>query len=137
MPPNTTTLPSDPTPSKDQRYTFYLHRPRTTSTRRVFIPLSSTTPLADALRGKTIEEFPTIYYFPATSVPHILPEQFILDEDYRQEEGEQQREFEELMKDVDPEILRRLRDEGSAEGKGEEVDGRKILDVLKRDLGAL
>lgn len=41
------------------------------------------------------------------------------------------------MKDVDPEILKRLRDEESGEGKGEEVDSKRILDVLKRDLGAL
>lgn len=61
----------------------------------------------------------------------------MLDEDYRKEEGEQQKEFEELMKDVDPEILKRLRDDGTATKADEEVDSKKILDVLKQDLGGL
>lgn len=82
-----------------------------------------------------MEEFPTVYYFPAATSD--LPSEFMLDEDYRREEGEQQREFEELMRDVDPEILRRLKDDG-AKGKGdEEVDSKRILDVLKQDLGGL
>ena len=61
----------------------------------------------------------------------------MLDEDYRKEEGEQQREFEELMKDVDPEILKRLKDDGRSSKADEEVDSKKILDVLKQDLGGL
>lgn len=61
----------------------------------------------------------------------------MLDEEYRKEEGEQQREFEELMREVDPEILKRLKDDGSNSKAGEEVDSRRILDVLKQDLGGL
>lgn len=61
----------------------------------------------------------------------------MLDEDYRKEEGEQQREFEELMRDVDPEILRRLKDDGTKSKGDEEVDSKRILDVLKQDLGGL
>ena len=119
----------------DGRYKFYLLRPRTSSVRRVLIPLTASDPLGDVLRGCTVEEFPTMYYFRSTTTE--LPAEFMLDEDYRREEGEQQREFEELMKDVDPEILKRLRDDGASGKAGEEVDSKKILDVLKQDLGRL
>lgn len=119
----------------ESRYTFYLLRPRTSSSRRVLIPLTSTDTLGDALRGQTVEEFPTVYYF-STAAPDLPPD-FTLDEDYRREEGEQQREFEELMRDVDPEILRRLKNDGTKSKGDEEVDSKRILDVLKRDLGGL
>lgn len=119
----------------EERFNFYLLRPRTSSSRRVLIPLTASDTLGDALRGCTVEEFPTIYYFPTTAPE--LHEAFMLDEDYRKEEGEQQREFEELMKDVDPEILKRLKDDGRSSKADEEVDSKKILDVLKQDLGGL
>lgn len=128
-----TTVPSVP---KEQRYSFYLFRPRTSSARRVLIPLTSSSTLGEALRGNIVEEFPTIYCF-ATSAPE-LPEGFVLDEQYRQEEGEQQKEYEELMRDMDPEILKRLKqDETGSSKREEEVDSKKILDVLKQDLGGL
>ncbi|KAF1930748.1 uncharacterized protein M421DRAFT_99360 [Didymella exigua CBS 183.55] len=119
----------------DRRHIFYLLRPRTSSSRRVLIPLTSSDTLGDALRGQIVEEFPTVYYFPAETPE--LPSEFMLDEEYRKEEGEQQREFEELMKDVDPEILRRLKDDGTNSKVDEEVDSKRILDVLKQDLGGL
>jgi hypothetical protein len=128
-----TTVPSAP---KEQRYNFYLFRPRTSSGHRVLIPLTSSSTLGEVLRGNIVEEFPTIYYF--TTSASELPEGFILDEQYRQEEGEQQKEYEELMRDVDPEILKRLKeDETGSSKREEEVDGKKILDVLKQDLGGL
>ncbi|KAH6615287.1 HIT finger domain-containing protein [Boeremia exigua] len=118
-----------------ERFSFYLLRPRTSTNRRVLIPVASSDTLGNALRGCTVEEFPTVYYFPETTTE--LPEQFMLDEVYRKEEGEQQREFEELMKDVDPEILKRLKDDGTRSKTDEEVDSKRILDVLKQDLGGL
>lgn len=121
--------------STENRYTFYLVRPRTSSSRRVLIPLTSTDTLGHALRGQTVEEFPTVYYFPAATPD--LPSELMLDEDYRREEGEQQREFEELMRDVDPEILRRIKDDGTKSKGDEEVDSKRILDVLRQDLGGL
>ena len=127
--------PTQPEIAADKGYKFYILRPRTSSSRRVLIPLTASDTLGDALRGCTVEEFPTIYYFPSTISE--LPQEFMLDDDYRKEEGEQQREFDELMKDVDPEILRRLRDDGTGSKTDEEVDSKKILDVLKQDLGGL
>jgi succinate dehydrogenase flavin-adding protein (antitoxin of CptAB toxin-antitoxin module) len=69
-----------------------------------------------------------------------LPEEFMLEEEYAMLEGEQQKEFDEMMKDLDPDILRRLKeDDGNAQmddrGGDEDVDSKKILDVLKQDLG--
>ena len=62
----------------------------------------------------------------------------MLEDDYVRQEGEEQREFDELMKGLDPDIVRRLKDDrpaGEVE-KEEEVDSKRILDVLKQDLGA-
>jgi len=132
IPPAQQDAPSSVAPT-ESRYTFYLLRPRTSSSRRVLIPLTSTDTLGDALREQTLEEFPTVYYFPAATPD--LPSEFMLDEDYRKEEGEQQKEFEELMRDVDPKILRRLKDDGTKSKGDEEVDSKRILDVLKQDLG--
>jgi succinate dehydrogenase flavin-adding protein (antitoxin of CptAB toxin-antitoxin module) len=69
-----------------------------------------------------------------------LPEEFMLEEEYAMLEGEQQKEFDEMMKNLDPEILRRLKEGGGTarmeDGAGDEdVDSKKILDVLKQDLG--
>lgn len=115
---------------------FFLLRPRTSTSRHVLIPLSSSATLGECLRGRTVLEFPTIYTFPSSMTQ--LPEEFMLEEEYIKQEGEEQKEFEQLMKEVDPEILRRLKDERQgADVQEEEVDSKKILDVLKQDLGSL
>jgi hypothetical protein len=124
----------------DGEYLFFLLKPRTSSSRRVLIPLISTTTLGECLNGRTVLEFPTIYVFPS-SVQH-LPVDFMLEEDYLKQEGEEQKEFDELISELDPEILKRLRDDGRQSSarqdrKAEEVDSREILDVLKKDFGAV
>jgi hypothetical protein len=120
----------------DGQYQYYLLKPRTSSSRRVLIPLNSNATLGDCLQGRTLLEFPTIYAFP----PDIqqLPEGFMLEEDYQKQEGEEQKEFEELIKELDPGILKRLRDDGRHGGDRfaqEEVGSKAILDVLKKDIG--
>ncbi|KAF2131579.1 hypothetical protein P153DRAFT_429843 [Dothidotthia symphoricarpi CBS 119687] len=120
-------------PSENQ---FFLLRPRTSTSRHVVIPLTPSATLGECLRGRTVLEFPTIYTFPSSMTQ--LPEGFMLEEEYIKQEGEEQKEFEDMMKEVDPEILRRLKDERSdGEMQGEEVDSKKILDVLKQDLGSI
>ena len=71
-----------------------------------------------------------------------LPEDYMLEEEYAKLEGEQQREFDEMMQELDPEILKRLKEgeghmpgDSSGGGGDEEVDSKRILDVLKQDLG--
>ncbi|EOA82183.1 Box C/D snoRNA accumulation [Exserohilum turcicum] len=122
-----------------RQYRFLLLKPRTSTTRHVLIPLDSSSTLAESLRGHTILEFPTIYVFPA-DMTKLPEEEFMLEEEYAKLEGEQQKEFDELMQELDPEVLKRLKegeDGLSRNGNGgdDEVDSKKILDVLKQDLG--
>jgi hypothetical protein len=116
---------------------YFLLRPRTSTSRHVLIPLTPSHTLAESLHGRIVLEFPTIYAFPTSMAK--LPEEFMLEEDYVKQEGEEQKEFDELMRELDPEILRRLKEgDGrvqSERGAGEEVDEKGILDVLKQDLG--
>lgn len=120
---------------------FFLLKPRTSTTRKVLIPLDSSSTIAESLRGRTVLEFPTIHMFPP-DLGELPKDEFMLEEEYAELEGEQQKEFDELMEELDPEILRRLKegeDGPSRDGVGavgeEEVDSKKILDVLKQDLG--
>lgn len=134
-------------PLGNGQYRFFLLKPRTSSSRRVLIPLEHphTQTLTECLHGRTVLEFPTIYAFPtsATTTMEGLPPsaEFMLEEEYVKQEGEEQREFDELLRELDPEILKRLREErGMDEGeeeREEEVDSKKILDVLKQDLGRI
>ncbi|KAF1956217.1 hypothetical protein CC80DRAFT_492482 [Byssothecium circinans] len=121
----------EPVPSK---YDFFLLRPRTSSSRRVLIPLDPFLPLADCLRGRTVLEFPTIYVFTSSATPP--PEDFMLEDEYIKQESEDQKEFEDVVKHLNPETLRALRNDDEGNKAGEELDSKKILDVLKRDIGA-
>jgi len=116
-----------------QLYSFFLLRPRTSSSRQVLIPLDPNARLADSLRGRTVLEFPTIYAFPVSDQPP--PAEFMLEQEYVIEEGEQQKEFEDLMKDVSPETLRALKASNDDEEASAEIDSKAILNVLKQDLG--
>jgi hypothetical protein len=115
-------------------YSFFLLRPRTNSSRQVLIPLDPHARLADCLRGRTVLEFPTIYAFPVTDQPP--PAEFMLEQEYIIEEGEQQKEFEDLIKDISPETLRALKASDDDDVASAEIDSKVILDVLKQDLGA-
>lgn len=118
---------------------FFLLKPRTSSSKHVLIPLSATSTLGECLHGCTVLEFPTIYVFPETT--QQLPEEFMLEEDYLKQEGEEQKEFNQLISELDPGILKRLKDDEQQPGhqsrKEEEVDSKEILDVLKKDFGAV
>ena len=62
----------------------------------------------------------------------------MLEEEYLKQEGEEQKEFEDILKHTHPDILRALRDDNGDDttgSGGEELDSKKILDVLKQDLG--
>lgn len=92
---------SEPVPSQ---YNYFLLRPRTSSSRHVLIPLSRSATLAECLRGRTVLAFPTIYVFPTSNTE--LPKDCILEEEYLREQGEDQKELEQLLKEVDPSTLR-------------------------------
>jgi hypothetical protein len=115
-------------------YSFYLYRPRTSSSRKVLIPLDKNDTLGTCLRGHTVLEFPTIYAFPISYQPPS--EDFMLNNDYLIEEREQQKEFEDLMENISPETLHALKASGDGNEARTEIDGKAILDVLKQDIGA-
>ncbi|KAF2661274.1 hypothetical protein K491DRAFT_748221 [Lophiostoma macrostomum CBS 122681] len=124
---------TEPEPVSTQ-YIYFLLRPRTSSNRHVLIPLSPSARLGECLRGRTVLEFPTIYVFSA-SAPE-LPEDFILEQDYLRGQSKDQKEFEQLLKEVDPSVLRAIKTEdGDDETTNEDFDSTKLLDVLKQDLG--
>ncbi|KAF2447829.1 hypothetical protein P171DRAFT_429430 [Karstenula rhodostoma CBS 690.94] len=121
--------------SVSAKYAFYLLRPRTSSKRLVLIRLDPKATFAECLRGRTVLEFPTIHVFPESTSPP--PEKFMLEAEYLQQEGEEQREFDDLLKQVGPETLRALKEEqGHDDMAGEPIDSDRILDVLKQDIGA-
>jgi len=65
---------------------FYLHRPQTRSKWPVLIPLSPSQTLTDALRGRLVLEYPTLYVLPQG--PSELPkDQFISEDEYLRECG--------------------------------------------------
>ena len=121
----------------DEQHRVFLLKPRTSTNPHVLIPLDPSLTLGESLHGRTILEFPTIHVFPVEM--EKLPEDFMLEAEYALLEGEQQKEFDEMMKELDPEILRRLKEgDGNVQmhdRADEDVDSKKILDVLKQDLG--
>ena len=118
-------LPSPPD------YHFYLHKPHTTSTSRILIPLEPSSMLSTCLKGQSVLEYPTIFVLNQPST--ALPEGFLLEYDYRKQEKKMIEELDEDEKDMAPEIARaqqlsaRLKDEG-------DLEDSKVLESLKRDL---
>lgn len=128
---------SNAEPLGDGEHRFYLVKPRTNTNRTVLIPLNPTATLADCLTGRTVLEFPTIHVL--THSGDSLPDGFMLEEKYLKQEGEEHKEFNELIADLDPEILRRLKDDAQQSThqppKEERLDDKEILDVLEKDFG--
>ncbi|KAF2189472.1 hypothetical protein K469DRAFT_658334 [Zopfia rhizophila CBS 207.26] len=132
--------PSHPSPhsagansqSIPSRHHFYLLRPQANSSRRVLIPISSSTTLHECLRGRTVLEFPTIYAL--LSPPERLPEDFMLESEYLVQEREDRKELDQLLRTIDPKEPKYLKVEKEDENAAEEVDSQNILEMLERDL---
>jgi len=64
----------------------------------------------------------------------------MFEEDYLKQEGEEQKEFDQLISELDPKILRRLKDDEQFSRNRtvneEKLDDKEILDVLKKDFGS-
>lgn len=122
----------------DEQHQFFLVKPRTSTSKQVLIPLDSLATLGQSLRGRTVLEFPTICVFPDSM--QQLPEEYMMEEEYLKQESDEQKEFNDLIKELDPEILRRLQEDGTSREqentKEPQVDDKAILDVLKKDFGA-
>lgn len=100
----------------------------------MLIPLIPTATLGESLHGRAVLEFPTIYVFTDPSPPS---ENFVLEKAYLKQEGDEQKELEAGMKEVKPEVLRAMQNNGGDEPSSADVDSKKILDVLKQDLDTL
>ncbi|KAH0160894.1 hypothetical protein KCU67_g6555, partial [Aureobasidium melanogenum] len=133
------------------------HKPHTSSTSTVLIPLDPTATLTTALHQKHVLEFPTIYAF-ATQQPaleaqftkdtareagketNILPKGFITVQQYNEQRSAEDKELMGLMEAI-PEGQRKIALDGGifggAEEKEETVDEKQILEVLQRDADAL
>ena len=105
---------------------FYLLKPGTTPKARVLIPLDSQTTLTDALRDRTIQEYPTLYALrdsPA-EIRHPsaeVPANFILETDYLKcHSVDQLDEFEES--------------EFASRNEPQTLDANAILNMLRRDV---
>lgn len=111
---------------------FYLHRPRTSTKKPVLVPIPAQTTLANALRERTVLEFPTLYVLsdPAETLAANEGESpFILEEEY--------------LRTAAPEVAAESENEGAeinndAELHGAKdianVDEQKVMEVLKQDL---
>jgi hypothetical protein len=143
----TTDAPQEQQPSEEaappQETThFYLHKPHTSSTNTVLIPLTASSTLTTALHQKHVLEFPTIYAFTTTSAEtaNSLPQGFITLEQYTQHITDDDKELEGLMSSM-PEGQRKLPLDGGIFGgpeeKREQVDEKEVLKMLQRDADAL
>ncbi|KAJ5321325.1 hypothetical protein N7476_004327 [Penicillium atrosanguineum] len=111
---------------------FYLHRPRTSTKKPVLVPIPPQTTLVNALRERTVLEFPTLYVLPESAETLAASEEesrFILEEEYLrtavpEEAAESENEGAGMNNDAE---LHGAKDIGN-------VDEQKVMEVLKQDL---
>ncbi|KAL3481271.1 hypothetical protein BJX99DRAFT_253927 [Aspergillus californicus] len=107
---------------------FYLHRPRTTTKQPVLIPIMPDMTLANALRGRVVLEFPTIY-----AVQNALNEdppneaKFMLETEYLRTHPDPEPMVEEGTDIQPPFAVMDIPD----------VDEGKVMEVLQKDLLAV
>jgi hypothetical protein len=132
--------PSEEAASSQEITHFYLHKPHTSSTNTVLIPLIPNSTLTTALHQKHVLEFPTIYAFTSINTTNPLPAGFITLEQYTQHITDDDKELQGLISSI-PEGQRKLPLDsgifGGPEEKREEVDEKEVLEMLQRDADAL
>lgn len=105
---------------------FYLHKPKTPSQFKCLIPISANQLLKDALDGRVLVEFPTIYV--KSEPPERLSMPFITEAEYQERYGA----------DIPINVTVSLEDGEIQEPDGvtlpTEVDSQKVLEVLARDM---
>lgn len=135
---STVPSPSD-NPSIVPPLHFYLLRPHTPSSSRVLVPLSPSSTLAELLKNRVILEFPTIITL--SQPPDRLPDGYMLESEFLGLSKNENEEIEGLLAVLPAGSL----DRGDVVGWGShtdtkvghsDLDDRKILDVLRGDLGA-
>ncbi len=117
---------------------YYLLKPHTSTSSYVLIPIPPTDTLLTCLRDRVVLEFPTIYVL--SEPPTALPGGFVLEETYLAQSEAEARELEELLAQAEgvakPEMSAEGED-GESRRKDEMLIDRRILDVLKMDIGGL
>lgn len=104
---------------------FYLLRPNLPAKYKCLIPLSYSDQIRDALKNRTVLEFPTIYVRREDSSQ--LAEPFITEDDYLQKYGS------ELPVSL-PTYGAPTLEEGEVEDISENLDSKKVLEVLQQDV---
>ena len=135
--------PSETALSPQETIHFYLHKPHTSSTNTVLIPLSPIKNLTSALAQNHVLEFPTIYAFTISKTSQStnpLPAGFITVQQYTQNITDDDKELQGLMSSMPKEQRKIALDGGifgGEEEKREEVDEKEVLEMLQRDADAL
>ncbi|KAF1817060.1 hypothetical protein P152DRAFT_510367 [Eremomyces bilateralis CBS 781.70] len=119
---------------------FYLLMPQTPGKHTVLVPLSAQTILSEALRGRVIMEFPTIYVLP--QLPEELPEPFALESKYLRITREQEEEVRGFFGDLDP-LPNAATGNSEFSGVSTDVDNSRqnldgtLAETLAKDVGGL
>ena len=115
---------------------FYLHRPLSTSSSRILIPLSPSATLRYSLSNQTVLEFPTIHVL--HEPPSALPPGMQLERDYLRHARQMVKELDEELNDFSGEGYNFADSEGAPpENDGVGFDESKVLETLKRDVAAV
>jgi hypothetical protein len=149
-PPPTTTdssITQKPTPESTQNkikphrtLLFYIHRPRTATKLPVLCPVSSETTITEALRNRTVLEFPTIYAIPTPLTENQSGgSNFILEKEYLRTNPDTGAEAdgEEGLEEAEAQPVFGGAGAGAVDAKIADMDEGKVLEVLEKDLLAV
>jgi len=112
------------TPTTMEDLFFYLYRPNTLSKYKCLIPISKLGSIGEALQGRTLLEFPTIYV--RGESPESLVEPFITESEYLHNHGSDIPVNLPSFGNIDVE-------EGEITALPDNIDDSKILAVLQKD----
>ncbi|KAF2667446.1 hypothetical protein BT63DRAFT_480412 [Microthyrium microscopicum] len=112
-------------------YQFYLLKPRTSSKKKVLIPVNPKRTIQEILKGKAVLEFPTFHIFQKPL--DQLPDEFILEKDYFVELAKQEEEMHALISSMDLPDLNAISATAGAKSR-EVVNPDDIIAQLRRDV---
>ena len=118
--------------NSEQKLHFYLHRPYTSSSSRVLIPLSSAATFSSCLRGRDILEFPTIYIL--REPPSVLPQGYVLEKEYLRQRQNLVKEVDEVLGDQYSQDSQRAGSMKKIEVEDHGPSDSRILESLPRDI---
>ena len=136
---------STPSPSTKPDLAFYLHHPICRPNTKALISVDLNMSIKEAVRGRTLLEFPTIFVLP--NAPDNLPEGFILAHEtnstisnihaLKDTQLAEECSYDDLAASDTAKITAEEVQSLGLDEKILEVDETKILEVLRKDLGAV